>query len=480
MLTRRNPLPAHLCVLTFASACFSPIVTPLDDEGSTGTTGSPSSSEASTFDASTGGDGLDEGSSSGEVAYCGNGQLDPGEVCDDGTNDGAYGGCANDCLSLAPYCGDGLLDQAHGEACDDGDDVDGNGCNIDCIVSGTPLWDLHYDAGGLLGDDESRAMAVAPDDTVLVASGAHLQDGMTLRRYTNDGELMYSVPVSLERPRPFDLDVSNAFTVGIAGHQQGLSEPWILGFTIDGANDWNETYPVPSYSRSITALSDGGFVVSGDATGLAWLRRFGSVGNVVWTEELPMTPGFLSVASDPGGSFVVAGQFGPSAQLWLRKYSISNAELWTHIHPEHPGATNVSIGDDGWIYVIGTDWPTYEWWVTAFDSDGVEQWSTRFSPADPAGWADAQGVVAAPGGGAFVVGSYSDPSEDVQIQSLIQRYDPNGNLQWEQRVGSPYKPSSITIQSAGAVDLDSHGRLFVAGSLDTDDGDDTWLAKFAP
>ncbi len=57
---------------------------------------------------------------------CGNGRLDPGEVCDDGNNRSGDG-CPADCMEP---CGDGVLDP--GEACDDGNNLDGDGCSADC------------------------------------------------------------------------------------------------------------------------------------------------------------------------------------------------------------------------------------------------------------------------------------------------------------------------------------------------------------
>jgi cysteine-rich repeat protein len=99
------------------------------------------------------------------AATCGNGVVDAGEECDDGNavngdgcdvtcmletngelcsdrldNDGdGLVDCADpDCASYpgcAGYCGDGILDA--GEECDDGNDVDGDGCGTDCLVEGT-------------------------------------------------------------------------------------------------------------------------------------------------------------------------------------------------------------------------------------------------------------------------------------------------------------------------------------------------------
>ncbi len=65
------------------------------------------------------------------VDLCGDGVVDPGEVCDDGVNDGAYGGCMGDCAALAPFCGDGERNDAL-ETCDDGNTVDDDTCSNQC------------------------------------------------------------------------------------------------------------------------------------------------------------------------------------------------------------------------------------------------------------------------------------------------------------------------------------------------------------
>lgn len=54
---------------------------------------------------------------------CGNGVIDPGEICDDGVDNGRYGFCGIDCTynaGSAAFCGDGFL--SAGEFCDLGDD----------------------------------------------------------------------------------------------------------------------------------------------------------------------------------------------------------------------------------------------------------------------------------------------------------------------------------------------------------------------
>lgn len=59
---------------------------------------------------------------------CGDGILDEGEECDDG-NEVNTDGCRNDCT--LPFCGDGILDR--NEICDDGNDLPGDGCSPQCM-----------------------------------------------------------------------------------------------------------------------------------------------------------------------------------------------------------------------------------------------------------------------------------------------------------------------------------------------------------
>ena len=59
--------------------------------------------------------------------WCGDSIIDEGEGCDDGNRlDGD--GCEHNCL--LPNCGDGVLDP--GEQCDDGNDIQGDGCQNTC------------------------------------------------------------------------------------------------------------------------------------------------------------------------------------------------------------------------------------------------------------------------------------------------------------------------------------------------------------
>lgn len=90
---------------------------------------------------------------------CGDGVVDPGEICDDGAanSDTEADACRTDCVPAG--CGDGVVDS--GETCDDGNTIAADGCDAVCVVESGLLevepndsWDAAQvlaDARGVLG-----------------------------------------------------------------------------------------------------------------------------------------------------------------------------------------------------------------------------------------------------------------------------------------------------------------------------------------
>jgi cysteine-rich repeat protein len=77
-----------------------------------------------------GSSGGGQGGQGGSMSVCGNNAVEPGEQCDDGNLvDGD--GCQADCtLTPGAGCGDGDIDP--GEQCDDGNNTSGDGCEANC------------------------------------------------------------------------------------------------------------------------------------------------------------------------------------------------------------------------------------------------------------------------------------------------------------------------------------------------------------
>ena len=62
-----------------------------------------------------------------DLIECGDGDVDPGELCDD-DNNFTCDVCSADCLRVDGNCGDGIREC--GEACDDGNSAPGDGCEV--------------------------------------------------------------------------------------------------------------------------------------------------------------------------------------------------------------------------------------------------------------------------------------------------------------------------------------------------------------
>jgi cysteine-rich repeat protein len=73
----------------------------------------------------------------GCLAICGDYVVDEGEECDDGNNVNADG-CQANCL--LPVCGDAIVDLVVGETCDDGNNDEGTGdsCPANCRIEACP------------------------------------------------------------------------------------------------------------------------------------------------------------------------------------------------------------------------------------------------------------------------------------------------------------------------------------------------------
>jgi cysteine-rich repeat protein len=119
-------------------------------------------------------------------ARCGDGVADTGEECDTGGDSAA---CDADCTP--PVCGDGSWNAAAGEDCDDGNVVDGDGCESDCTAptaanllvngdysNGRTGWILHTDGAASFSvvDGEARvAVTTAGGNVQLYQKGIDLE-----------------------------------------------------------------------------------------------------------------------------------------------------------------------------------------------------------------------------------------------------------------------------------------------------------------
>lgn len=100
----------------------------------------------------------EHGKGGGTLALCGNGMVDEDEVCDDG-NDVNGDGCSEQCTIEA--CGNAILDV--GEVCDDGNNLAGDGCSPNCM-STEVCGNLILDPGEVCDDGNNPTNDECPAD----------------------------------------------------------------------------------------------------------------------------------------------------------------------------------------------------------------------------------------------------------------------------------------------------------------------------
>ncbi len=215
----------------------------------------------STGDASSGDTGDTSSGDSGAAPFCGDGVVDPGEMCDDGdalnvetgaclpncvlatcgdglvqagaeqcdlgaANSHEYGGCVPGTCFWGPACGDGEVTPGH-EICDPGAPVDPRGgeiipCGQDCRFEGRNVFlsSTTYDGkqlGGLIGaDTKCQQLASVFDPLRYHTYRAWLSDGAGEPASTFDhGVVPYVLLNGVPIAGSFDDLVQNGPAVGI-------------------------------------------------------------------------------------------------------------------------------------------------------------------------------------------------------------------------------------------------------------------------
>ncbi|MCH9682067.1 MAG: hypothetical protein K0V04_11580 [Deltaproteobacteria bacterium] len=408
----------------------------------------------------------------GDMPVCGNGMVEPGEVCDDGINDNVYGGCAEDCTAMAGHCGDGIAQLDAGEACDDGDGLEGNGCNTDCVVSGSLRWSIDY-ATARQEANLGLAVAIAPGQMPIVSAASFPSFVADVRRFSPEGEHQWTFPLEGEAPRPWSVAASNANAIAIAGF--GGDGGWVIGTSSAGAPTWSD--PVDSGPvYDVSALADGGFVAVGSTEEVAMVHRYSADGQLLWSTELEETPRVRAVAGGHAGGFVVLGAIGPDDALWAQGFTgpQESEPTWLSVLPDLLDPTEIDVADDGTVVVSGA--ASGQMWVSSLSSAGNEQWTRTFAPGGEQAGASGHGVAAAQDGGVFVVGMQHETPE--RFDMLVRRYSAAGELDWAQAIESPYVDDGFFQANDAAVDF--YGDLVVVGTVATGVVPHVWLGKFAP
>ncbi len=430
--------------------------------------------------------------SSGETtaAVCGDGVVGDDEACDDSVNDGEYGGCMPDCSALAPRCGDGEVTGP--EDCDDADDVNGNGCNTDCVVSGSELWTVEGAPSGLCGGF-SGGTAVDSENQILIAKMSAC-DGEPLVAWLGK----YDAGGGLSWSRTWGTGDAGALGVAARGTESvvvGLDGTRAFSRTYDADGDLiNGTFTDPpdgevSLFYGAAAYEDG-FIAGGTETtnqGAFLLQGFSANGDLLWTAPDEVSAGgWLDVAVDGAAEgFAVAGWRDSSDQqdMLIRRYSISGDEQWTRSVAgdagTHDQAGGVAFDFAGNIIVSGTiAGASQTLWVRKYGPDGSTVW-THTSDGDEPGPDLAARVAVDSSGAVVVVGSVRVPDEAGQDTDIwVRKLSPSGTVYWTATHGG-----TENLGDTGySVAIDGDDNVIVAGGVrdGSNSAGNFWMRKYAP
>ncbi|MCB9753149.1 MAG: hypothetical protein H6713_24600 [Myxococcales bacterium] len=421
-------------------------------EGTTGegttsgaTTSSTTSAGASVGASSTGAATSSTGDASSSV-----GTSTSGEATSATTSAGTSGtsvALTGTTTSDGGFCGDGEL-EAPAEECDDGNSINGDGCNDDCQVSGKLIWsDLHNGAA----DNNDEALDVAVDgDGAIYLVGA-VNDAIDARDIW---------------ARKYNADSSIAWSVTQAGTQANTDLARGVAVAADGS----------VYAAGYIRVVD---VQAADV----WLRKYDAAGVELWTQLHHDAVGAgddaaFDVALDTQENVIVSAHSRTAtltADVWLRKYSSEGTTLWTRTHNgaankgDHGRAVAIDAGDN--VYVAGTEGGAdnqSKAWLRKYDTDGNELWTRTWGPDNT--FARLEAAAAAAAGAVFVAG-YQNPGGVNEM--IARRYSSAGDLEWTFTAqGEP----ALGAEARG-IAVDADGRVIVTGHEVTDNGNRILIIK---
>ncbi len=482
----RPPGPASALALALATACGGTGGSTGDSETSATsaavtTTGSSSGSTSAPPDATTGPltDGLDEETAAPTTA--------------DPTSEPTTG-------EPPQSCGDGALDE--GEACDDGNDVDADGCNTDCTVSGAVLW-FHSQAGGAGQAEEAFGIAVDAQGRAYV--GGEMWGGADLdfwvRQYEDDG-LGWTHALDggggNAGARAVALGGDTLYAAGYRVVPGQSNDVWLRSFDLDGGLGWevgfNDALSGSNVGQGVAVDPEGHVIVAaqqsvGDPLAPqvdGWVREHSAAGDPLWTAGYGGAAGQADVArgvaTDATGRVAAVGFEtvpGEGTNMWIRVHDTSGNPLWTATYGNANAlddeAMAVAFDREGNVVVAGFELdPVIPWrmWLTKYDPAGTPMWTQTWD-GDTLEGARAFGVATDDAGDIVVTGQHRVGGFN---GLLVRKHDPDGNPRWVTTItGHPE-----TNQVGRAVAIGPGRRVWVAGGVDVGvDGRDAYVARLA-
>ena len=457
-----------------------------DDTGTGDDTGSDEGSSSS--GETTGDESSSSTTGEAPMAVCGDGVVEGDEACDDGDANGDYDQCALDCAGPGPFCGDGNTDDEV-EQCDDGDGINGNGCNVDCVVSGSMLWELTKTTIGTESNDIGRDVTLMGDGTVRVASQARV--GNTLQHvlitdFDQAGnELDEHVHVSATFPTP-NLDVGGLHPDGTYNLIRYGLGPLFNGYNVSGrsadhaTNDW--ILDLTDGYTAVRRAGGGGLHVQQEDPGdPSTYFIVGPGGNTVYASPNNVGLRYHTIAElDSDVVLVEEANVGAGFQPTLARFAQGGAlQYRTFIDSAYEDVadnwyrTVLGVAADGRVAAVvqlgGNNGASMV--AMMLNPDGSLAWETLLEDANAGLHVNG---VAIDSEGAVVIAGRRQPGI-VSNDGYILKLGSSGEQFWdEQIIGNGYEEVfAVTV-------LGDDSLVFTGAYSEISGSADIWVARFAP
>jgi hypothetical protein len=210
----------------------------------------------------------------------------------------------------------------------------------------------------------------------------------------------------------------------------------------------------------------------------AFVRKFDSSGNVLWTQQFGTSGSDFAeaVATDSAGNVYVGGSTSGSLQgtntggtdAFLRKFNSAGTVLWT----QQLGTANtdvinaITVFGTNNVYVAGetagslqgSNAGGYDVFVRSYDGSGNVQWTRQEGSSS---YDYATGLATDSSGNLFVAGytagALPGQTSAGSYDAFVQQYNSSGNLQWTQQFGTSGN------DFAQGVAVDASGNVYVGG-----------------
>jgi len=380
-------------------------------------------------------------------------------------------------------CGNGRLEDD--EACDDGNHVNGDGCNNDCTISATLVWEYR---SGLKSDDSFEGVASTADGTIFAVGARFIAEGMQDRWVAKfqDQALVWEKTYDhgqFEKAFAVAVHGSVVYVAGAAS-PLGNNDAWLGQLDLNGKIIWEDEFDSgfgDDFVTNLSATPEGDVVAAGVISlngGLAatWTRRYGADGEVQWTREVPILakalfsigPGVVVTAEQvvvgsyrapqPGQLTAILFAYPPSGGEPVFMVDLPTNGAVFGVASEPSGGLALALQDmaDGFV-------------INATTSAGKLSWSSKdcVGEAGVAAAIDSQGDIVVIGRGAGAIGT----------NIRLCKFSADGDLRWGKDIDG-----GLADDRGHAVAILPDDRIVATGRMWAGETErsDAWLAVFTP